>query len=32
MKRKRVLEESDYDSAKATIVQLVLGGLGIKAP
>jgi TetR/AcrR family transcriptional regulator len=29
MKKKRVLEEADYDSAKATIVQLVLGGLGL---
>jgi TetR/AcrR family transcriptional regulator len=31
MKRKRSLEESDYDSAKATIVQLVLGGLGLQS-
>ena len=31
MKRKRALEESDYDAAKATIVQLVLGGLGLEA-
>lgn len=29
MKRKRTLEEADYDAAKATIVQLVLGGLGL---
>jgi TetR/AcrR family transcriptional regulator len=29
MKRKRVLDEADYDAAKATIVQLVLGGLGL---
>ena len=29
MKRKRALEEADYDAAKATIVQLVLGGLGL---
>jgi TetR/AcrR family transcriptional regulator len=29
MKRKRVLDEVDYDTAKATIVQLVLGGLGL---
>jgi TetR/AcrR family transcriptional regulator len=29
MKQKRVLEEADYDAAKATIVQLVLGGLGL---
>ena len=29
MKRKRILEEVDYDSAKSTIVQLVLGGLGL---
>ena len=29
MKRKRVLGDADYDSAKATIVQLVLGGLGL---
>jgi TetR/AcrR family transcriptional regulator len=29
MKRKRALEEADYDTAKATIVQLVLGGLGL---
>ena len=30
MKHKRVLEEADYDTAKATIVQLVLGGLGLE--
>jgi TetR/AcrR family transcriptional regulator len=30
MKTKRVLEEADYDAAKATIVQLVFGGLGLK--
>jgi AcrR family transcriptional regulator len=30
MKQKRVLEEADYDAAKATIVQLVLGGLGLE--
>lgn len=29
MKRKRTLEEADYDAAKETIVQLVLGGLGL---
>jgi TetR/AcrR family transcriptional regulator len=29
MKRKKVLERSDYETAKATIVQLVLGGLGL---
>ena len=29
MKGKRSLEEADYASAKATIVQLVLGGLGL---
>ena len=29
MKRKRALGEVDYDAAKATIVQLVLGGLGL---
>ena len=29
MKRKKVLESSDYETAKATIVQLVLGGLGL---
>jgi TetR/AcrR family transcriptional regulator len=29
LKRKRTLEDADYDSAKATIVQLVLGGLGL---
>ncbi len=29
MKRKKVLESLDYESAKATIVQLVLGGLGL---
>lgn len=29
MKKKRVLEQVDYDAAKATIVQLVLGGLGL---
>ena len=31
MKRKRQLEEADYESAKSTIVQLVLGGLGLSA-
>lgn len=31
MRKKRGLEEADYDAAKATIVQLVLGGLGLKA-
>lgn len=31
MKRKRQLEEADYDAAKATIVQLVLGGLGLQS-
>lgn len=30
MKKKRRLEEADYDAAKATIVQLVFGGLGLK--
>ncbi|RTE92703.1 MULTISPECIES: TetR/AcrR family transcriptional regulator [Bradyrhizobium] len=30
MKRKRQLEEADYDAAKATIVQLVLSGLGLQ--
>lgn len=30
MKKTRVLEQADYDAAKATIVQLVLGGLGLK--
>jgi TetR/AcrR family transcriptional regulator len=29
MKKKRQLEEVDYDAAKATIVQLVFGGLGL---
>ena len=29
MKHKKVLESADYDAAKATIVQLVLGGLGL---
>ena len=29
MKQKRQLEQVDYDAAKATIVQLVLGGLGL---
>jgi TetR/AcrR family transcriptional regulator len=29
MKQKRQLERADYDAAKATIVQLVLGGLGL---
>jgi TetR/AcrR family transcriptional regulator len=29
MKRKKVLESPDYETAKATIVQLVLGGLGL---
>ena len=29
MKQKRQLEQADYDAAKATIVQLVLGGLGL---
>jgi TetR/AcrR family transcriptional regulator len=29
MKKKRQIEESDYDAAKATIEQLVLGGLGL---
>jgi TetR/AcrR family transcriptional regulator len=29
MKRKKRLEEADYDTAKATIVQLVFGGLGL---
>jgi TetR/AcrR family transcriptional regulator len=29
MKGKRALDQSDYDAAKATIVQLVLGGLGL---
>ena len=29
IKRKRALEQVDYDAAKATIVQLVLGGLGL---
>jgi YcdC-like protein, C-terminal region len=29
MKRKKVLETPDYEAAKATIVQLVLGGLGL---
>ncbi|MGY4231759.1 TetR/AcrR family transcriptional regulator [Bradyrhizobium sp. USDA 4449] len=28
MKRKRQLEQADYEAAKSTIVQLVLGGLG----
>jgi TetR/AcrR family transcriptional regulator len=32
MKRKRILEEVDYDAAKGTIVQLVLGGLGLDLP
>ena len=31
MKKKRVLEEVDYDAAKAMIVRLVLGGLGLQA-
>jgi TetR/AcrR family transcriptional regulator len=31
MKGKRALDQSDYDAAKATIVQLVLGGLGLEA-
>jgi len=30
MKGKRQLEEADYAAAKATIVQLVLGGLGLQ--
>jgi hypothetical protein len=30
MKQKRQLEQIDYDAAKATIVQLVLGGLGLE--
>lgn len=30
MKQKRQLEQADYDAAKATIVQLVLGGLGLE--
>ncbi|WP_442869189.1 TetR/AcrR family transcriptional regulator [Bradyrhizobium sp. CCBAU 45384] len=30
MKGKRQLEDADFDSAKATIVQLVLGGLGLE--
>jgi hypothetical protein len=30
MKGKRQLEEADYAAAKATIVQLVLGGLGLE--
>lgn len=29
MKRRRQLEEADFDAAKATIVQLVFGGLGL---
>lgn len=29
MKKRRRLEEQDYDAAKATIVQLVFGGLGL---
>jgi AcrR family transcriptional regulator len=29
MKKKRALEEADYAAAKATLVQLVLGGLGL---
>lgn len=29
MKRRRQLEEPDFDAAKATIVQLVFGGLGL---
>lgn len=29
MKQRRQLEEADYDAAKATIVQLVFGGLGL---
>ena len=29
MKRKKLLENPDYESAKATIIQLVLGGLGL---
>lgn len=32
MKKRRTLEQADYDAAKATIVQLVLGGLGFGAP
>ena len=31
MKGKRQLEEADFDSAKATIAQLVFGGLGLEA-
>jgi AcrR family transcriptional regulator len=30
MKQKRQLEQIDYDAAKSTIVQLVLGGLGLE--
>jgi hypothetical protein len=30
MKQKRQLEQADYDGAKATIVQIVLGGLGLE--
>lgn len=30
MKQKRQLEQADYDAAKATIVQIVLGGLGLE--
>jgi TetR/AcrR family transcriptional regulator len=29
MKHKRALQDADYETAKATIVQLVLGGLGL---
>ena len=32
MKGKKALESADYDSAKATIIQLVLGGLGLAEP
>lgn len=32
MKKRRTLEQADYDVAKATIVQLVLGGLGVPQP
>jgi TetR/AcrR family transcriptional regulator len=29
MKNKKALEQADYDAAKATIAQLVMGGLGL---
>jgi TetR/AcrR family transcriptional regulator len=29
MKQKRALQDADYETAKATIIQLVLGGLGL---